>query len=186
MILVINECTADSYDISSCFKRMRIVFPSVDAHLLRSVKALWLDPLPRLLAEAKARGESVREKERALERCKNAASVDEFLSWSFPFASKEKNQVGPRLKDAAAFFELHNPMNHVSDVLVPILALNSMDDVVCLAESIPISDVASWPNFALLLTKYGSHIAYEVSLTSRTSWMHRITLEWLEAARDSA
>ena len=80
-------------------------------------------------------------------------------------------------KDWDHYLEEHNPMSHFQDNQVPCLILNSLDDPICVKENIPNE---SYRNYAVVLTQYGSHIAFAEGLFAQRSWMERITMDFLE------
>ena len=72
-------------------------------------------------------------------------------------------------------------MGWISKVSVPLLVVNSEDDMVCLPENIT-EDLFKnkYGNCLLLKTKRGSHIAYNEGLLGTGNYL---SLDYLEAAR---
>ena len=58
-------------------------------------------------------------------------------------------------------------MNHVRNIECPIMVLNSKDDMICLEENIPKTLIHDMKDAALILSKFGSHIAYNEGLLER-------------------
>merc|ERR1712194_588207 len=116
-------------------------------------------------------------------------SLHEFIQSSYPFAALEKGQEGPS-PSVEEYREFYNPMSWADAVTLPVLLLNAKDDMVCRVENIPLdrlrTGASNWSNYALLLTKYGAHIAYQEDFgVTSPSYMHRIAFEFLSAAREA-
>ena len=73
-------------------------------------------------------------------------------------------------------------MQHFHDIRTPVLLLNSDDDMVCVKENVREDLAKVLPNFALVRTKYGSHIAYSEGWFGEGNFMVRLSLDWIDAA----
>jgi predicted alpha/beta-fold hydrolase len=140
-------------------------FPTVDKGLLTSMKNLFIKRNVELLGSFSPN---------AVQECLDASSVDDFLRAHYPFAGYAS------LDD---YFEENNPMEVVNNVVRPVLILNSEDDVVCLKENIRDDVVRSLGGGLLLRTSRGSHIAFNEGLLGTGSYMHRVSMDFLESAR---
>jgi predicted alpha/beta-fold hydrolase len=155
-----------AYDISGAFSRLSEQQPTVDRHILGSMKRLFLRPNEALLSAAHPA---------AWAACRDATTIHQFLLGHVAFAG---------CADPEQYFAEHNPMAWVGKVARPTLLLNSEDDIVCLAENIREDVVGSLPGALLLRTKRGSHIAYNEGLLGTGCYMSRITMDFLQAARE--
>ena len=98
-----------------------------------------------------------------------------------PFAMRAR---GATTED---YFRSYNPMQHRAGVAVPTLVINSEDDFVCSARNIqPQVIVDEQPGSLLLVTKRGSHGAFNEGLLGRGSYHVRLSLDFLDAARETA
>ena len=76
-------------------------------------------------------------------------------------------------------------MNHVRNIECPIMVLNSKDDMICLEENIPKTLIHDMKDAALILSKFGSHIAYNEGLFGEGSYLCRISFDFLDGVRDN-
>ncbi|XP_023347376.1 protein ABHD1 [Eurytemora carolleeae] len=159
-------CLCPAYDISEAFKLMAQNFPHIDRRMTNAVKKLFILPNAELL------GSHCYD---SLEMCANAATLDEFVRNHHYFAG---------CSSAEDYFANNNPMEFIGKVSVPLLVVNSEDDMVCLPQNIR-EDLFKYKygNTLLLRTKRGSHIAYNEGLLGQGSYLPRISLEFLQAAR---
>jgi len=88
----------------------------------------------------------------------------------------------------AEYLRASNPMGVAHDITVPMLVLNAADDPICsvrMVERVRRSLIDALPHGMLALTRYGSHCAHLYGVRRRTSWAHRVLVEYLQAqARD--
>lgn len=67
-------------------------------------------------------------------------------------------------------------------ICVPLLCLNAADDPFTPVESIPLELLQRCPNIALVLTKYGGHVAFTEGMFPRGSgYMERVVLQYVQA-----
>lgn len=79
-----------------------------------------------------------------------------------------------------------NPMVVFHQNRTPTLVLNALDDPVCLASNIPMAllqHACSEQPYVIVLSQSGSHIAFAEGWFGMSSWMERVTMDWLEACR---
>ena len=78
-----------------------------------------------------------------------------------------------------------NPMNWIHGIACPLLVLNADDDMVCLPENIR-EDIPRENGGAILVrTAFGSHIAYSEGVFGEGNYLVRLSLNFLEAARET-
>lgn len=155
-----------AYDITRAFSRLSLNFPSVDAHILASMKRLFLNKNQDILKASDPQ---------AYEACVSAATIHQFLLAHWPFAG------APSLQE---YFQQNNPMEWVGSVARPTLIVNSEDDMVCLAENIREDIVSALPGAILLRTQRGSHIAFNEGLLGTGNYLSRVTMDFLDAAME--
>nr|VWO94912.1 Mitogen-activated protein kinase (EC [Ganoderma boninense] len=78
------------------------------------------------------------------------------------------------------FYRWASSHTALSDVRVPLLAINADDDPIVHARDLP-TDVGSNPLVALVVTRGGGHLGWFVSSRRRTRWVRNPVLEWLRA-----
>jgi len=154
------------YDIGNAFKELQQRYPLVDKSVTQEMKKCWINgPNADLLKSAHPE---------AFRACENAGSVDEFLTNAPKFAGCETLD---------AYLEEHNPMNFVEGIVCPTLILNAEDDPVCMKDNVRVDLVENTPNFALVFTETGSHIAYCTGWAGQRTWMVQLAMRFMEAAR---
>jgi len=151
----VSLCPA--YDIGQAFANLDEYYPFVASLLLKRIQSYFLKNNARVLKDAIGFEEGLR-----------AKSLHEFVERVTPISGS---------KDWEHYLEKHNPMSHFKDNQVPCLILNSLDDPICVKENIPNE---RYQNYAIVLTQYGSHIAFAEGLFAQRSWMERITMDFLE------
>lgn len=154
-----------AYDITRAFSRLSMNYPSVDKHILGSMKRLFLKPNLAILNEKSPE---------ALQDCSAATTIHEFLHAHWPFSGAASLEE---------YWAENNPMEWVDKVARPTLIVNAEDDMVCLAENIREDIVAALPGALLLRTQKGSHIAYNEGIFGTGNYLSRVTMDFLDAAR---
>jgi predicted alpha/beta-fold hydrolase len=154
-----------AYDISEAFVRLVAQYPSVDRHLLQSLKDRWIKPNLDLLAQENAK---------AVSDCLAAETVFDFIVGHIPFTG---------CKDLDDFWAQHNPILFYRGTTCPTVFLNAEDDIACVKENIPYHLVESTPVSLLTVTRQGSHVAYNEGLLGRGNFMARLTVSFFEAVR---
>ena len=75
-------------------------------------------------------------------------------------------------------------MGVAHEITIPTLVLNAEDDPICsirIVERMGRSLIDSLPHSILAVTRYGSHCAHVYGVRRRTSWAHRVVVEYLRA-----
>ena len=66
----------------------------------------------------------------------------------------------------------------------PTMVLNALDDMVSVKDNIRTDLAEQHPGFVLLLTRFGSHVAFERDVTSfDSSYMFEVSIDFLETVR---
>lgn len=157
-----------AYDISYAFERLGEEFASTERYMLAELRKLFLKPNEELLQEANAA---------AFRACMEARSLVDFFGAHAPFA------LADPAADAAAYFDVTNPMAYYDRMRTPLLVINSCDDMVCHERNIREDLVEQTPGVVLLKTRRGSHVAFNEGLFGGGSYIARVSFEFLEAAR---
>lgn len=153
-----------AYDITRAFSRLSMNYPSVDKHILGSMKRLFLKPNLSILNDKSPE---------ALQDCSAATTIHEFLHAHWPFSGAGSLEE---------YWAENNPMEWVDKVARPTLIVNAEDDMVCLAENIREDIVAALPGALLLRTQKGSHIAFNEGIFGTGNYLSRVTMDFLDAA----
>ncbi|XP_076947453.1 embryogenesis-associated protein EMB8-like [Bidens hawaiensis] len=78
-----------------------------------------------------------------------------------------------------AFHRWASSVRLVTNVSVPLLCVNAIDDPVCTDEAIPWDECRKNKNIVLATTKHGGHIAFFEGLSGESLWWIRVTKEFL-------
>jgi len=157
----VSLCPA--YCMRTAFVNFNAKSPTLAKYILQTLKRFFI-----------FKNRDILEEHPAFEGILNSNTVQEFVEKHVHFAGF----------DTFEDYLLHsNPMSHYEGTKVPCLILNSEDDPLCVVDNIPFSIVSESTNFALVLTKFGSHVAFREGLLGESCFMHRLTLDFLEAAR---
>lgn len=154
-----------AYDITRAFSRLSLNFPTVDSHILASMKRLFIWPNAEILSSKSLS---------AFHDCCSANTIHEFLLAHWQFSGCDSVEQ---------YFQQNNPMEWVARMARPTLIINSEDDMVCLAENIREDIIGSLPGAMLLRTQRGSHIAFNEGLLGTGNYLSRVTMDFLDAAR---
>ena len=160
-------CVCPAYDLEYAFQKIHTQQPTIDAHILGSAKTLFLRPNSKLLRESYPE---------AYRKCSQASSLHELVLAHAKFAGCE---------DADDYWRQYNPANFFQDIKVPILVVNSDDDLVCLRDNIR-EDWFTNENdhlTVLLRTPRGAHVAFNESICSFNNYVHRVSLDFLDSSR---
>ena len=111
----------------------------------------------------------------AVDRCLKSNSIYEFMLAHVPFTGAQ---------DIDECFKLNNPMEYVSGISIPLLLLNADDDIVCLPKNIREDVVCDLQGAILVRTVKGTHCAYCEGPWGRGSYLIRLSLDFLEAAKE--
>jgi len=152
-----------AYDLRRAF-RVAQENPSIDRHILNSVKRLFMAQNEELLSAHSLLG---------FINCSNSSTVAEFIEAHVPFTG---------CSDLEDYYAQHNPVGWMTRVRRPLLIVNSEDDVACLAENIREDIVRSQPGVLLLRTPRGSHISFNEGVLGTGCYLSRISMDFLESA----
>ena len=156
-----------AYDVSTSFDHLQIEFPLTERLMLSQLKRLFLVPNARILRSLSAH---------AYDACLHATTLPQLFAAHAPFA------CGHADADARDYFERFNPMHVCEHVRVPLLLVNSDDDMVCPPGSVREDLVRETAGVALLRTRRGSHCAYSEGLFGEGSYAARVAMGFLDAA----
>ncbi|MEM7184270.1 MAG: alpha/beta fold hydrolase [Spirochaetota bacterium] len=151
----VSICPA--YDVSTAFTNLDTSYPKVSALLLKRVKKYFLENNRQILQKQSGFEESLR-----------ATKLQEIFQSLSSLAGAE---------DWQDYLTKNNPMAHYKGNQIPCLVLNSLDDPVCVKDNIP--DLRE-KNYAVVLTRYGSHVAYAEGISGFGSWMERVSMDFLD------
>ncbi len=160
----VSLCPA--YGIDTAFQHLHERNPLMSKYLLNGLKRFFLQENRPMLENIPG-----------FHECMNSTNVAEFVETGVHMAGYKTYEE--YLADSC-------PMNRYMDSKIPTLILNATDDPVCVEENIRFDITESSENYALVLTRSGSHIAYRSGMFGETSFMHRLALDFLEACRQEA
>lgn len=162
-----------AWDVSAAFTQISVMQPMAERSMLAQIKSGFLRKNKRLLRDFDAR---------AYAACLAADNLPDMLAAHAPFAMRERGVTG------ADYLATHDPMEDRHGVAVPTLVLNAQDDFICPAAlARPEVIVGQQPGCLLLVTRSGSHVAFNEGITGRRSPFHlRVSLDFLESARATA
>lgn len=118
----------------------------------------------------------------------NATVLAEHPGFRACAASRDLSEFHQRAHGLAGFatrsdyLRASNPMGVAHDITIPMLVLNAEDDPVCrlhMVERVRHSLIGALPHGILAVTRYGSHCAHRYGVRRRTSWAHRVLVEYL-------
>lgn len=158
-------CLCPAYDLNTVWVNVKN-YPSMDKFLLESVKKRFLSHNEELLKEAFPD---------SFEACQNARNIEEFMEAHYPFAGYDS---------LAEYLEDCNPKQWVPKIVRPILLVSADDDMICTKENIKEEMVTALPGALLIRTQRGSHIAFNEGLFGQGNYLSRISLDFLDAARE--
>ena len=158
-----------AWDVPTAFAQLGAAEPLAERAMVRGIQAHFL----RGRNEAVLRGFD----SDAYERCLAARTLPELMDAHAPFA------MGDRAADAVAYYRAHDPMADRHGVAVPTLLLNAEDDFVCPAAlARPDIIIDEVPGALLLVSRTGSHVAFNEGLFARGAFHLRISFDFLDAA----
>ena len=162
-----------AWDVPTAFGGLGATEPAAERAMVRSIQAKFLGGSnEQVLREWDAD---------AFERCRAATTLPELMEAHAPFAMR---QHGATAED---YYRAHDPMSDRKGLAVPTLLLNAEDDFVCPASlARPDVVVSEQPGALLLLTRSGSHVAFNEGLFARGAFHMRISFDFLDAALATA
>jgi len=167
-----------AYDISCAFATIgNTRFGRVcESHILASMKDLFLHANREVLTQHNAL---------AFHDCLQAPSIHEFIERHVPFAlsATAHSPVEMPKRQVLDYMSASNPMSWVNLIRTPLLVLNAEDDLVCLKENIREDLAITTPGVILVVCEQGSHLGFNEGMWGQGSFMTRLTLDFLEAAR---
>ena len=160
-------CLCPAYALFPGLKNLEEKYPFADKYVLDGVKDIYLHA-------SKSTSHMLKVHDRdAYNNCNDATSLYKFAKVAYKFAG---------CNSLDEYNKKHDPMQHFHDIRTPVLLLNSDDDMVCVKENVREDLAKVLPNFALVRTKYGSHIAYSEGWFGEGNFMVRLSLDWIDAA----
>lgn len=162
-----------AWDVPLAFQKIGEAQPMAERAMVRAVKSSFL----------RGRNEAVLRAwdDAAFERCLAAQSLTEFTDAHAPFAMRDHDAT------ADTFYRAHDPMADRQGVAVPTLLLNAEDDFVCPASlARPDVVVDEQPGALLLVTRSGSHVAFNEGFFARGAFHMRVSFDFLDAALATA
>lgn len=151
------------YNLRHAFQFWHEDHPQLCKHVLNSLKSLFIHQNHKLFAEH-PNYQDVLESKTVHEFIVHSATLNGFDSFDH-------------------YLEECNPTEHYSKNSIPCLILNARDDPVCLEKNITLDLASKSKNYALVLTKYGSHIAFREGLIGNHSYMFQLSLDFLESSK---
>jgi len=155
-----------AYDITQAFTKVAQNYARVDNHILTSMKKCFIRPNKNILSK---------KSKTAFEKCNEAKTINEFVNSHYPFAGYDTLEE---------YFLDNNPMEFVDGIVRPLMVVNSEDDMVCLPENIREDLFQTLGGGLLLRTKKGAHIAFNEGIFGTGNYLSRITMDFLDAARE--
>jgi len=161
-----------AWNVSAAFSQIGVTQPLAESAMLSNIKKRFIYRNERLLRSWDSS---------AVDACLEARSLVELLEAHAPFAMRERGATG------AAYLAAHDPMEDRRGIAVPVLLLNAQDDFVCPAElARPEIVVNEQPGALLLITRSGSHVAFNEGRFARGSFHSRVSFDFLDAALATA
>ena len=162
-----------AWDVSTAFASLGDTQPLAERAMVRGVQAAFMTGRN----EATLRAWDAT----ALERCLAARTLPELMDAHAPFAMRDRSAT------ADEYYRAHDPMADRHGVAVPTLLLNAEDDFVCPAAlARPDIIVDEQPGALLLVTRSGSHVAFNEGVFARGAFHMRVSFDFLDAARATA
>ena len=134
-----------AYDLETAFGHLAQGLPLVDAHVMGSLKSLWLNKLNGNYDMLAATDPE------AAKACESAPNIDGFIRASVPFTGATSYED---------FMAKFNPVEWCTGIARPVLVLNAEDDMISLPCNIREELADDVPSAVLVRTTYGTHIAY--------------------------
>lgn len=150
------------YRARECTTNLRMYNPIMEKLLLTSIKLFFLLPNYSLLKDVVG-----------FDRALKASTALEFVEAAHALAGFDN------IED---FLAHTDPVPICHNNKIPCLILNAEDDPICLSQNIKYDPLASLENYALIVTKRGSHISFREGAMGQSSYMQRKSLDFLEAS----
>ncbi|KAJ1831812.1 hypothetical protein LPJ63_004013 [Coemansia sp. RSA 2711] len=83
-------------------------------------------------------------------------------------------------RDVNEYYEQSSSVNHVDNIAIPFLAINSLDDRITPPQGIPVEKFAANPNIALALVPHGGHLGFLTGVKPKI-WFIRPIEEFVAA-----
>jgi uncharacterized protein len=164
-----------AYDVSEAFRMIKPKHPVVDEYIRTALQRTYVERNTKTILDQTPPHEKKRV-QRALDQCRRAESLHGLFRAHAPLSGARSYE---------AYLKRSNPMNWVDGIACPVLLLNADDDMVCLRENI--REDIPWNNGGAILvrTAFGSHIAYSDGALGEGNYLVRLSLAFLEAARET-
>ena len=158
-------CVCPAYNLEVAFKDLGTKYPIIDSYLLRTVNSYFLQPNSKLLRENYPE---------TYNKCSQASCLNDFFMSHTKFAG---------CADWSDYLLHHNPANFFSNIQVPMLVINSDDDIVCTRDNIREDWFMQNALGVLLRTPRGAHLAYNDSVLGFTNYVFRVSLDFLDSSQ---
>ena len=127
----------------------------------------------------------------AIERCPNLShiNIQELLQCESPYYFDEIfNGRLHGYKTATQFYRQISAIKNLTEIDVPVLCINSLDDPITPSQAIAYDDIKLNPNIFLIVTDKGSHMSFisNEKLTELKQWNLKPAFEFLNCQRDLA
>ena len=155
------------WDVEQAFTAMGTEQPLAEAAMLKQIKASFVRRNEQLLRQWDSA---------AVDACLEAKSLPEMLAAHAPFAMRAHGATG------ADYLAAHDALADRHGIAVPILLLNAEDDFVCSIDLAQPDVVAEKPGALLLVTRSGSHVAFNEGLFGGRTFHTRASFDFLDAA----
>ena len=156
-----------AWDVEQAFAAMGSEQPLAEAAMLKQITATFVKRNEQLLRAWDST---------AVDACLAAESLPEMLAAHAPFAMRARGATG------AGYLAAHDPLADRHGIAVPILLLNAEDDFVCSIDLAQPDVVAEKAGALLLVTRSGSHVAFNEGLFGSRTFHTRASFDFLDAA----
>eukprot|EP00966_Prymnesium_polylepis_P092057 2131197-Prymnesium_polylepis.1 len=157
-----------AWDVREAFGRMATEQPLAERAMLKQIRRNFVRRNERLLRAWDSD---------AVDACYAAKSLPEMLDAHAPFALRRRGATGDEYHAA------HDPMADCHSIGVPTLLINAEDDFVCSIELAQPEAVTAKAGALLLVTRSGSHVAFNEGAFGTGSFHTRVSFDFLDSAR---
>ena len=124
----------------------------------------------------------------SIERCPNLSylNIQELLQCENPLAFDELfNGKLQGYKSASEYYRNISSIKNMSEIDIPVLCINSIDDPITPYQAIAYDDIKINPNLFLIVTDRGGHMAFisNEKLTEFRQWNLKLSFEFLNCQR---
>jgi len=156
------------WDMTSGMKNLQLLHPWVDHFVTKSVINMFLGKPRNQLALSKMAD--------VVSHAKESKTMEEFLERAAQLSGCDNLEH---------YNQVNDPKHYLPGNKIPCLALNALDDFLCVKENIRYDDITeNLYNYVLSVTDKGSHIAYNEGFFGTGNYMWRLTMDFFEAVRE--